>query len=381
MSVLVGYNRTVVASLSDRQQQSAESREAERLGISRDAWREIRASTVSLELLRTIHVAGTGRPSNVRRADEDGTWTIVPPKPGRLRSRPQSFRIGDHVERAWDHNTLRKQLAELLRTAMHDVGDRPFDACARIAWNLLRAQPFLGLNERTALLFAARLLHGVGLPTLHVIDLERDDELAAAATMLDHTVLAEVLERAVWREALDFAEWLALPPQTARWSLRDEQEALANARGRIATIDAHEIDDSAHYLAESVREALTARLAMPVEPCVITTSETEEERLTVALASARSGRFVCPRRPIVHLRWPVSSSHGLVARIVIGSAGRGLTGAVSMNLALDVGGVAARTAPAMLLVPGESTADRRQRMDAWVARAIPRAVTDCPLRC
>ncbi len=381
MSVLVGYNKTVVASLSDPQQQSAESRAAERLGISRDAWREIRGSTVSLELLRGIHVAATGRPSNVRRADEDGTWTIVAPKPGRLRSRPQAFRIGDHVERAWDHNTLRRQLAELLRTAVPDVENSPFDATARIVWNLLRAQPFLGLNERTALLFAARLLHGVGLPTLHVIDLERDDELAGAAVMPDHTALTDVLERAAWREALDFAEWLALPPQTARWSLRDEQEALASARARIATMDTREIDDTTRYLANRVREELAARLAAAVEPCEIATPATEQERLTIAVASARSGRFICPRQPIVHLRWPVTSSHGLALRIVIGTAGRGLTGAVSMHLALDVGGVTARTTPAMLLVAGERAGDRRQRIDAWVARAIPRAIADCPLRC
>jgi hypothetical protein len=380
MTILAVYNKSIASSLTEGQQLLVEARAAARLGISLDAWRVIRSGTVSVELLREIHIAGTGRPANVRRADENGIWMMVTPKPGRLRSRPQSLRIGDHVEAAWDHNTLRKRLAELLRVAAIEMDGSPFEIVARTTWSLLRAQPFLGLNERTALLVAARLLHAIGFPVLPVSALEHDKDFASAACASDHGLLAEVFERAVWGEALDFAEWLPLSRETPRWSLHDEQRALATARERAPRVDAVVIDEVIDQLANKIPAQLATQLAMSVEDCVLSRPDAYSERLSIAVTSARCGRFICPQQPISHLRWNVSSTP-LAAQVVIGSAGRGLTGAVSVHLALGIGEVLGRSPPTILLVPGETSLERSQRIDSWIGRAVAGAIANAPVRC
>ncbi|MGE0551725.1 MAG: Fic family protein [Kofleriaceae bacterium] len=336
-------------------------------------------AALDLDLLRAIHLAVTGRPSNVRRANEDGSWGIVAPKPGRLRSRPQAFRMGDHIERAWDHVTLRRNLADLLRSVRADDGN-PFLEAARVMWTVLRAQPFLGLNERTALVLAGRMLHAVGLPVFHVVAVEHDPDFARAVIRDHHDALAGVIERAGWQEALEFAEWLGLPP-SGRWSLRDEQQALAVARSRVIHIDPGGVEEVVRYLAVKLRDELRDRLHTAVEPCEVAKLQHQEHRLEASIASARSGRYVCAQLPVTRLRWVVSSAHGLVAEVVIGSAGRGITGAVSIHMSLGIVNVATPHAPSMLLVPAETEAERRRRIDSWIARALPVAIGACPLRC
>ena len=377
MNALAAYHRATMTSLSGGQRALAEAREAERLGISLEAWRRIRTSVMSVELLRDIHVAATGRPANVRRANEHGAWTVVPPKPGHLRSRPQSFRVGPHVEPAWDHNTLKMRVAELLR-ATTGVTAAPFAGAAHLVWNLMRAQPFLGLNERTALLCTARLLNSVGLPLFSVAALEHDPEFAGAAIASEPKRLADVLERASWREALEFAEWLSLTPTTAWWSLHDEQTALALARENVQAIAASEVEDALHQVAENLAVVVSSSLEMEVSGCTTTLLEAYDARLKTAIATARGGRYVCPHRTMAVARCALPSG-GLGAQVVIGAAGRGLTGAVSMNLAVVLGDVALNSVESILLVPNELPESRRARIAEWLSRAVPRAIKDAPV--
>ncbi|MFN0250308.1 MAG: hypothetical protein ACKV2T_25745 [Kofleriaceae bacterium] len=378
MSSLVAHARAVIATLSERQLLLSETRNAERLGISVDAWRALRAAPLSVEWLREAHVAVTGRTANVRRANEDGSWGMVAPKPGRLRSRPQAFRIGNHVERAWDHNTLRKHLAELMRSTVNTVDRAPFETSGRMVWNLMRAQPFLGLNERMALLVAARLLHGVGIPGLPIVLLEYDDELTAAAIATDFQPLAAMLERAAWRDALEFAEWLPVAPDASRWSFEDEQRVAAAARERAPSF-VGVIAETSDRLAERVRGELGKHLGRPIGGCVVSTCESLADRVSVAIASARCGRVICPQLPVATLRWSTSSS--LVARAVIGAVGRGLTGAMAVHFTFEVGGAVGRNPPTILLVPTESLAERASKIDQWISRAVAQAIERAPLRC
>ncbi len=376
LDALVAFQTALAATLSPRQLQLREEREAARLGVSVNEWRDIRATPVSVELLRLIHIAITGRATGVRRANEHGEWEVVPPKPGHLRSRPQAFRIGEHVEAAWDHPTLRKRIAELLRSNAIEA-ERPLYAVSRLIWSLLRAQPFLGSNERVALLLAARVLNAAGWPAPDIEAIEADDELAVAAAAPNHELLVVVLERAMAQEMLAFAEWLPLAREPGRWSLHDEQQAAAAARSRVTQVQTDMLVDATNDIADLLEPMLAKHFALG--PRIVTTLTSEPERLEAAVTAARSGRYLCPQCPIVRCCWPVEAGHGLVVRLVAGAAGRALAGAAAIHLAIDITSVPASNAPATLLVPNESSSARQERIQSWLRYAIPRALAYCPL--
>jgi hypothetical protein len=373
------YTRRVDAELALSQRVHAHAREAQQLGIAAEAWTALRAANLDLALMREAHRAVTGESTASRRADRDGVWTIAGARPGHLRSQPQTYRFGDRVEPAWDHVTLKQRLASAVRDAR-----RLELAVARAAATIhaiTRAQPFLGDNERVAMVLAAQVLRADGLPAPRVGALERDEAFAAAvfaATDDDRSAIEAYLIRAMWDEALAFASWLApaQPTTTARWTLRDEHEAAQALRQKARTFAASELDAILEDTTRAVRPALAAVLDLATaDPTVIHTSS-----LGAAVSALGRGQPLCPHAPMRELRWRVEPSTELELVIVAGAPGRGLTGAVAVHVALELPGVPLRApAPAALCVPDEPVIDRRARLEAWGPHAARKALAASPL--
>lgn len=360
---------------SEQQRQGLQQRYAERLGISRENWSLLRATNMDLDGLRGAHRIVVGNQTTVRRTDRDGSWTFASAHPGHLRSQPQSFRAGSHVEPAWDHTTLKHQMAHVLADVASRFDAAPIPCAAELVWTISRAQPFIGHNERLSLLAASRLLSAAGLPVLSIPQLERDAELDAciiAATEDNRTDLEVYLANTVSREALAIAEWISLAP-VGRWSLRDEHAALSALRSATPAIESDRfIADATHMLVALCESALGLSLT-PL-------SGISRHHLRIARDATYRGCPICPHMPIRELRWSIDNSLELV--VVVGAVGRGIAGASSLHASIEVGGVVnALPAAAFLLVPDEDLVDQQARFSAWAPSAIRHAVRTSALRC
>jgi hypothetical protein len=81
------------------------------------------------------------------------------------------------------------------------------------------------------------------------------------------------------------------------------------------------------------------------------------------------------------VRLAVEGELGLEVSLVAGAAGRGVTGAVALHLALAPrDAIGAGAAPGFLVVADEPALARAERFAAWLDGAIARLRADGPLR-
>jgi hypothetical protein len=385
VEALRAYLHRVDGMLLAAYREALRARAAERLGIARTTWEAILAGNLDGARLREIHRAVTGERSTIRYAQLDGGWAIAPARAGHLRSRPQSFRAGEHVEAAWDHTTLKRRLAELLNGTAAAFACAPVMCAAQLIWSLTRAQPFAGDNERVALIAVSRLLHGAGLPTLAVTEIMNDPAFEAAvsaATADDREELECYLATAIWDEALALAEVLTLPASIERWSLRDEHLALDQARRRARTIAQTEVEALASTAADAIAARVGVRLGLALGDAKRSAPSALADRLRLAMEAVGRGHPVCPHLEISEQRWSVDGPTGLALVVMIASPGRGITGAVSIQAALELRGVPTPwRSPALLFVPDEPPSERNRRLSAWIPRAMDRMLQNSPIRC
>ncbi|MGE3455482.1 MAG: hypothetical protein AB7O24_10255 [Kofleriaceae bacterium] len=185
LTELSAFCRRVAAELSPAQQAMLRARDAERLAITATEWTAILGHNVDVALLREVHRAVTGALPMTRRADAAGEWDAVPSRAGHVRSQPQSFRLGSYVERAWEHSTLKRRMAELLNAVVAASPRQPVTQAARAVWAVTRAQPFAGDNVRVALVVASRMLASAGLPVVGVVDHEHAPGVSSSADRSD----------------------------------------------------------------------------------------------------------------------------------------------------------------------------------------------------
>jgi hypothetical protein len=382
VEVLRTYLQRIDALLVPAHRAALRARAAERLGIASAAWEAIVGGNVDGALLRAIHRAVTAERATIRRATPEGSWTIAPARAGHLRSKPQSFRAGEHVEAAWEHATLKRAVAELIDATAAGFASAPVARAANLIWSLARAQPFAGDNERVAMVLASRLLHGIGLPTLAVGETMGDPAFEAAMCAASADDLERYLAAAIWDEALAFAEALSLSASTERWSLRDEHLALAEARRRAHTIAPAELGAIASAAADLIAARAGERLGIALAPANRSAPSAFADRLRLAMEAGGRGHLVSPHSEISELRWSADAATGLDLVVVIGAPGRGITGAASVHAALELRGVPTPwSAPAILFVPGEPPGDRNRRLAAWAPRAMDRILRNSPIRC
>jgi hypothetical protein len=358
---------------------------AARTGIDRDFWQAAEAARLDLDLLRLIHRGATSRQPTVRRTLRDGRWTTAPSQPGRLRTKPQGFRAGTHIEPAWPAGQLKSGLSRLFGEVASAIPDDPVGQGARLLWTLSRAQPFAGANERVALALVSWCLQQAGLPGLNVLATEADPAFVAAlvaGTAEECGTLVRYLTTAIWNEGLAQVEWLGSPaPGEAEGrTLKETHLALTEIRGRARTLSIERTDRFAERAAVLVGAELAARMGM-VPACQRQWLGGLPERLQATWDSLARGRPISPHAPILMLQWELAVASGLQAELVIGAAGRGMSGALSAHLALGVRGLpTSGTAPAMLLVPDEQEQATDGRMAAWIGPAMTRAIAAGPLR-
>lgn len=352
----------------------------ERAGVDVDRWR---GAALDLSLLKALHTASVGDRENVRRVLVDGSSILAAAQPGHVRTKPQAFRVGDHVAPAWEQGRLKSGLVELCRDVAPLLAREPVPAAARLVWSLARAQPFTGLNERLALMLASWVMRSADLPSLNVEAIERDDRFAEALVAEERHALERYLADEVWDEALRLVEASApAPPQLMqRWTLADEHAAATASRERATKLAEHElagfIDDAVEWIERQVPSQFDLALAEARRTAI----ETYGARQSCVWQAATRGRHICPLEPIAVVRWALASVASLEVILVVGAAGRGTTGAASAHIAIELAGQpVASLAPAMLLIADESREQRQVRAAAWLERALPRAIEQCPLR-
>ena len=359
VSVLQGFMRQLEAALSPLQAAYVREREAAALGITRDDWATLREMPIDLVMVREAHRLVSGTKANVRRADRHGAWSLVSAKPGQLRSHPQSMRVGDHVEPAWNHETLKRRLAELVSAT------RAAPTLATIAAfirDVVRAQPFPGDNEPLALVVASLLLCSAGFPPLAIASLEHTPTFHAALIATEVEPMVSLLTDAVWTAALELAEVLPLCAPGAV-TLAAEHAALAAVRSRWDHGDCH---------------AMANLVARALGDCTIVAHETFAARARATTDASHRGRAICAQRTIIELRQSVDRD--LVLIVVIAFAGRGTTGAISAHLSIELPAVPTpRRAPALLIVPEEPASETTARIGRWLPRAIELAYTASPI--
>ncbi|MDX2091710.1 MAG: hypothetical protein SFX73_27870 [Kofleriaceae bacterium] len=371
MRALLAYMDRVDASLTSAHRERARQREAHQLGLAPEAWGAILTANLDLALLREIHRAVTGARPTIRRADKGGRWTIAAARAGHMRSQPQAFRAGERIAPAWDHGTLKRQLAHAMSESLRLP--EPVARAATLIWNVARAQPFLGDNERVAMVLGARVLRSAGLPAPAIGALERDEAFANALVEADaeqRTTLEQYVRTALWDEALAFAEWFAAVPDDphGRWSLRDEHAAAVRARQNTLTFAEGELAAIAAQAADALLPRVGETLGIQLGEPKFVVPVRDADRLRLAIEATGRGRRVCPHAPMRELRWRVDEVTGLELVLVVGVVGQGLTGAAAIHAALEHPGVPTTgVARAVLLVPGEPTGEREQRVIAWAA--------------
>ncbi len=359
------------------------ARPAEAARINVDRWREAR---LDLACLADVHRAVVGDRESVRRILADGSSILAPAQPGHVRTKPQAFRAGDYVERAWEQGVLRSGLGDLFRTVTPLVADDPVRAAAQLVWALSRAQPFTGMNERVALVLASSVLRRAGLPVLDIERIERDPAFEAAlvvASVDDRSGLERYLVDAIWDEALALVETVAPvpPPEAPRWTLADEHAAAAGARARATRLSADELTAFVDDASTMLERDRSVRCGIMLGPARREWLESHTARLACAWEAAIRGRRLSPHAPMIVARWTVACAHGIELKLVTGDTGRGMTGAAAAHLALEApGDPVAQPSLGILLVADESRDARHARTGAWLDRALAGAIRQCPLR-
>src|SRR5262245_17519779 len=110
---LRAFFRRLDAAMTAPQRALAREREAKRIGIDADSWNAVGDARLGLDLLRALHEAVSVRAPRVRRTLRDGSYALARGHAGVFRTKPQAFRIGDHVEPAWEAGQLRGRLSQL----------------------------------------------------------------------------------------------------------------------------------------------------------------------------------------------------------------------------------------------------------------------------
>jgi hypothetical protein len=360
--------RRIAATSTAAEQTRLVERDATRLGIAAAAWRELRAARVDLALLRAIHRAVTGGRDTSRYADAIGTWTIARARAGHLRSRAQTFRAAQHREPAWDPATLRRRLADTIVEAL--ALEEPLAQAAALAWTVARAQPFVGDNERVGLVLGARILCAAGLPSLRVEGIERDRDYASALAADAPDVVQAYLERAMWDEARELAESLAVEPPGAggRWSLADQHATAERRRAATNTFTRAELEAIIACACRVLIPAAATALRAPLEQAELTVHTLPSARLDAVARAARRGFRISPHLDVYEMRWALENAALVLSA---GAPGQGLSGAATLHLGMDLGGVVSpRAARALLITPSEDPAERARRIEAWGLRAV-----------
>ena len=99
-AALQAFFARVMSSLTEAQRERGSRREAAQVGIDAARWGALDERALDLPLLRDLHRAVGGAQDKVRRAKADGAWTLSDARPGQWRTKPQRFRVGEHVEAA-----------------------------------------------------------------------------------------------------------------------------------------------------------------------------------------------------------------------------------------------------------------------------------------
>ncbi len=375
MTSLATFLATLQSGLSSEQQARIREREADRLAMGASDWSSLCAMRIDLVMVREAHRL-TSKKASVRRADREGEWALAQSHAGKLRSQPQSFRIGDHVEPAWDQGNLKHRLAELVNATRDRAPITPLAAAASLIRGFVRAQPFLGENERVALVVASLMLRSASLPVLHAETLESAAAFAKAMIASDDEPMIRVLTEAAWQEALELVESIAVTP-SPRWTLAAEHAALDAARARASSISDTQLDELCRVVEQVLVPQLQSRLG-PLGTSHRAVHASFSARGSAAVHAAYRGRQICAQRAIVEMRWSLGA---LDAVLVVAIAGRGLTGAASAHVAFELPSLPANTrhAPGLLLLPDEPPAELDRRLATWIPSAIEEARRGSPL--
>jgi hypothetical protein len=357
MSTLIAFMRGIEGTYTDPQWSRVRVREAERLGIEAADWSAVRAMNFDLVMVREANRAASTRES-VRRANRDGVWKLVSAQPGKLRSQPQSFRAGTLVESAWDHRSLRQRVATLVNETRDAAPRAPARTIATFIRAFVRAQPFLGENEHTALIVASALCRSLGLPGLYAQEIRGAPEFVSALIADDAAVMERVVDAALWREALALAEWIAPAPTHARWTLADEH----------AVLNALRTPTDLCGLAEQAVKALEPLLHSPTGARHVEHVHFIDRARATTDATYR-GRSICPQTSIFESRWSLPGERDAV--LITALAGRGISRAASIHLSIEHPQVVnTQTAPALLFPFDEASAERAARLATWLPTAL-----------
>jgi hypothetical protein len=354
----------------------------ERAGVDVDRWR---GAALDISLLKALHTAVVGDRKHVRRVLVDGSSIVATAQPGHVRTKPQAFRVGDHMIPAWEQGRLKSGLVELCRDVTPLLARDPVRAAAWLVWSLARAQPFTGMNERLALTIASWVMRSADLPALDVEKIERDTAFTDALLAEDRRLLERYLTDAMWDEVSRLVEGHAPGPSiaTQRWTLADEHAAASTSRERATKLDPRELAAFVDNVVAWIERELPSRFDVPLANNRRAALATHADRLACAWKSAARGRLISPHDPIAVVRWAVASAAtlGLELVLVVGTAGRGTSGAALAHIALEVAEQPMTgTAPAMLLIPDESRDQREVRTVAWLERVLPRALEQSAMR-
>jgi hypothetical protein len=357
------------------------AREATYVGVDRETWSGLRGADLGLPLLRDLHRAISGSQPRVRRADRDGRWVLADARPGWIRTKPQSFRSGDHVEPAWDQGALKAGLSRLLHEVGRGFAEEPARQGAYLVGSLSRAQPFAGHNERLALVALSWCLRRAGWPALPVVDVERDAGFleALAVAGAERGPLERYLVSALWTEALRYVEWLGPVVTDEHWTLAGEHRTLAALRTHVVTVPRPQVEAFAERASTDIAAALASQLAIAIEGLGWAWVADPSQRRQLAWESAARGRWLPPQEAMLVLAWRLGDG-GLDARLIVGAAGRGISGALTAHLVIGPPAPGADAAPSFLLIPDEAADERDRRLQGWAALAVDTARRGSALR-
>jgi hypothetical protein len=381
MKALRSFLARVDAAQRPAGRERALAREATYVGVDRETWSGLRGADLGLPLLRDLHRAISGSQPRVRRADRDGRWVLAEARPGWIRTKPQSFRSGDHVESAWEQGALKAGLGRLLHEVGPGLAEEPARHGAHLVWSLTRAQPFAGHNEQLALVALSWCLRRAGWPALPVVDVERDagfvDALAVASA--DRGPLERYLASALWTEALRYVEWLGPVVTDEHWTLAGEHRMLAAIRADVLSVPRPDVEAFAERASTEVAAALAAQLAIAIEGAGWAWLADPSLCRQLAWESAGRGRWLCPQQALLVVAWRLGDT-GVDARLIVGAAGRGMSGALTAHLVIGPPAPGADAAPAFLLIPDEAADERDRRFQVWAALAVDAARRGSALR-
>jgi hypothetical protein len=172
----------------------------------------------------------------------------------------------------------------------------------------------------------------------------------------------------------------APPASVQRWSLADEYRAATHTRARAQKLSPPSLNVVVDDLSTLIEREVPAKLGVSLGPAHREWLESHAARQACAWGAAIRGRRISPHEPMLVARWTIANA-GLELKLVVGAAGRGMTGASSAHLSVEVADQpVAGPALGTLLVPDENETARQARVSDWLGRAIARALELSPLR-